>query len=185
MTGMYSLRKFNPEKDLQNLFRVYSDYSEQYKLFSVMSLNCYESFINQFNRQLDRYKEFVIIEVEEVFAGFIAAYDFKNIDGHIKAMIYIEPRFRYSVIGLAGLEFVSILFQYYNIRKVYTEVYSYNEDSIKYHVNAGFVEECRLKEYKFFDGEYWDVIYFSITRSEFYKKNGDIVSRFLQNRNRV
>lgn len=182
---MYTLRKFDSEKDLHDLFRVYSDYSEQYKLFSVLTINSYDSFVGLFNKQLDRYKEFVIIEVDGEFAGFIAAYDYKIIDGHIKAMIYIEPEHRYSVVGMAGIEFVNIIFQYYNVRKVYTEVYGFNEDSIRYHCNAGFTEECRLKEYKFFDGKYWDVIYFSIMREAFYARNGELVKRFLQNRERV
>jgi hypothetical protein len=40
-------------------------------------------------------------------------------------------------------------------------------------------EECRLNEYKFFDGKYWDVIYFSISRESFYTINGKIINRFL------
>ncbi len=176
---VYNIRKFNKEKDLHDLFRVYSNYAEQYKLFSVMSINSYDSFVYQFERQIERYTEFNIIEVGDKFAGFVAAYDYKSIDGHIKAMIYIEPDQRLSFVGMAGVEFANILFQYYNIRKIYTEVYGYNQDSIKYHANVGFKEECRLREYKFFDGKYWDVIYFSITRESFYEKNKKIIDRFL------
>lgn len=183
MMKCYELRKLDISRDLPNLYQVYSSYAEQYKLFSTMSINSYDSFVNLFNRQLDRYTEFNIIETENRFAGFVAAYDFKKNDGHIKVMVYIEPEYRFSHIGLAGIDFVNILFQYYNIRKVYTEVYGYNKDSIEYHFNAGFVEECRLKEYKFFDGKYWDVIYFSILRERFYKHNGMIINRFLQNEN--
>lgn len=178
---VYKIRKFDKNKDLHDLFYVYSNYAEQYKLFSVMSINSYESFVYLFERQIERFKEFNIIEVEEKFAGFVAAYDYKCVDRHIKAMIYIEPKHRFSFIGMAGVEFANILFQYYSIRKIYTEVYGYNQDSIKYHQNVGFEEECRLKDYKFFDGKYWDVIYFSISRESFYKQNEKILTRFLKN----
>lgn len=181
---VYRIRKFEKDKDLRDLFRVYSNYAEQYKLFSVMSINSYESFVYLFERQIDRYTEFNIIEVDDKFAGFVAAYDYKSIDGHIKAMIYIEPDQRYTFVGIAGVEFANILFQYYNIRKIYTEVYGYNQDSIKYHIKVGFDEECRLRDYKFFDGKYWDVIYFSITREAFYIKNKKIINRFLDSRRR-
>ena len=178
----YNLRKYDTQRDMKNLFRVYSDYSEQYKLFSVMSIHNYDSFVELFRRQADRYTEFNIIEVDNMFAGFVAAYDYKKNDGHIKVMIYIEPTYRFSLIGMAGIEFLNILFQYYNIRKIYTEVYDYNSDSIKYHYNAGFTEECRLNEYKFFGGKYWDVIYFSISRDAFYAINGKIIHRFLSDK---
>lgn len=180
MMEIFKLRKFDPDKDLHNLFRVYSNYSEQYKLFSVMSVNSFESFVYLFNRQIDKYKEFNVIEVDDLFAGFVAAYDYKTIDGHIKVMIYIEPDYRSSFVGLAGIEFVNILFQYYNIHKVYTEVYGYNTDSIKYNNRIGLKEECRLIDYKYFDGKYWDVIYFSISRADFYKQNEKIINRFLK-----
>ena len=69
----YNLRKYDTQRDMKNLFRVYSDYSEQYKLFSVMSIHNYDSFVELFRRQADRYTEFNIIEVDKMFAGFVAA----------------------------------------------------------------------------------------------------------------
>jgi len=180
MKFYYTLRRYDAHKDIPDLYRVYSDYAEQYKLFSVLNTNSYEEFKSRFESKLAyNYKDFLIIEVQQHFAGFVASYDYKVIDSHIKGLIYIEPAFRSGFVGLAGIEFANILFQYYNIRKIYTEVYAYNKTSIEYHKKIGFTEECRLKEYKYFDGKFWDVIYFQISRELFYEKNQHIIKRFL------
>lgn len=179
MSLSYKLRRYNSQTDLPDIYRVYSDYKEQYKLFSIMSLNSYEIFVSQFERKLSaNYKDFLIVEVDGNFAGFIVSYDYKQNDGHIKVMVYFEKKYRSGFVGLAGIEFGDILFQYYNIRKIYTEVYSYNTESIKYHEKIGFKEECRLKEYRYYDGVYWDVIYFCLTREDFYSNNQRFIDRF-------
>lgn len=181
MNEYYTLRRYNAEKDIENIYKVYSDYAEQYKLFSVMNANSFEAFQQKFaNKLFANYNDFLVIEVEGKFAGFVASYDYKVVDGHIKGMIYIDPKYRSGYVGMAGIEFANILFQYYNIHKIYTEVYSYNKYSISYHEKIGFTEECRLKDYKYFDGSYWDVIYYQISREQFYRVNKHIISRFLE-----
>lgn len=181
MSTFYKLRRFNPQTDLEYIYRIYSDYHEQYKLFSVMNLNTYESFREKFENKLStNYKDFLIIDVEGKFAGFLISYDYKHNDGHIKFMTYYEKEYRSGFIGLAAIEFVDILFHYYNVHKVYTEVYSYNEESIKYHKKGGFEEECRLKDYRYYNGQYWDQIYYSCTRDAFYSHNKSIIDRYLR-----
>ena len=181
-TCYYKLRRYEVGTDIKDIYRVFSNYAEQYKLFSVMNTNSYEEFKRSFeNKLFSNYKDFLIIDVDNCFAGFVASYDYKIIDAHIKGMIYIEPEYRSGFVGMAGIEFANILFQYYNIRKIYTEVYAYNQFSIAYHEKIGFTEECRLKEYKYFDGKFWDVIYYQISRDLFYKKNQPFIKRFLEN----
>lgn len=180
LTG-YKLRRIELDKDIEAIYQVFSDYKEQYLLCSVMNANNLENFRNRFERSLNsNYKDFVILECGGSFAGFIASYDYKIIDRHIKAMIYIVPTFRNGPLGLAGIDFMNILFQYYDINKVYTEVYAYNLHSIDYHKRFGFNEECRLKEYKYFDGKFWDVIFYSMNREAFYKKYSAVITRFLK-----
>ena len=98
-------------------------------------------------------------------------------------MIYIEKEFRKNgMVGLAGIEFLHILFQYYNVHKIYTEVYSYNQASVEYQGHFGLTEECRLINYRYFDGKYWDTIYYSLSRERFYEKYSKIIDRFLRNK---
>lgn len=181
MIANYKLRRYNPKTDSVYIYRIFSDYKEQYKLFSVMNLNSHEIFVQQFEQKLaTNFKDFLIIEVNQDFAGFMISYDYKSIDGHIKMMLYYEKEYRSGFISLAGIEFIDILFNYYNIHKIYTEVYSYNLASIRYHEKAGLTEECRLKNFRYFNGKYWDVIYFSIDREHFYLKNQHLIDRFIK-----
>ena len=182
----YNLRRFNAEKDMSGIYRVYSSYTEQYNLFSIANLNSEERFQKLFEQKVYfNYNDFLIIEdTEQKFAGFLISYDFKPNDGHLKVMIYIEKDFRQNgMVGLASIEFLNILFQYYNVSKIYTEVYAYNQNSIEYQVNFGFTEECRFKDYRYFDGQYWDTIYYSISRDKFYIKYKGIIERFLSKKN--
>ena len=177
----YTLRRYDSVRDLSHIYKVFSDYSEQYKLCSVINANSYESFPQLFERKIAaNFNDFLIIEFEDQFAGFLASYDYKVIDGHIKAMMYLEKKYRKGTIGLAGIEFANLLFQYYNIHKIYTEVYAYNIESLNYHEHIGFKEECRLKNYKYFDGKNWDVIYYSILRDDFYEQNNRVINHFLK-----
>jgi len=96
-------------------------------------------------------------------------------------MLYIEKEFRKNgMVGLVTIDFFNAMFQYYNIHKIYTEVYDYNQNSIKYQIHFGFTEECRLKNYRYFDGKYWDTIYYSLSREEFYAKYSKIIDRFFE-----
>jgi RimJ/RimL family protein N-acetyltransferase len=169
---------------MPDIYRVYSNYTEQYNLFSIATnLNSEEDFHRIFKQKLSKnYNDFLIIEdAENKFAGFIASYDFKKNDGLIKIMIYIEKEFRKNgMVGLASVDFVNALFQYYNIHKIYSETYAYNQNSIKYQLHLGLNEECRLKNYRYFDGKYWDTIYYSISREDFYAKYAKIIERFLE-----
>ena len=168
-----SLRRFDPAKDYPFFYRVYSDYNEQHNLFDLVNLNSPERFPQKFEKALSyNYKDTFIIEecVTKQYVGFIISYGYSPNDGHIKIMEYVEKDYRRCGYGgLACLQFLDMLFKHYNLRKIYTEVYEFNDESIRAHVGAGFEEEARLKDYRFYDGKYWDFITYSISREKFTK----------------
>lgn len=168
---LISLRRFDPAKDYPFFYRVYSDYNEQHNLFDLVNLNSPERFPQTFEKALSHnYRDTFIIEQcsTKEYVGFIISYGYSPNDGHIKIMEYIEkPYRRCGYGGLACLYFLHMLFKHYNLRKVYTEVYEFNDESIRAHIGAGFEEEARLKEYRFYDGKYWDFITYSISREKF------------------
>lgn len=175
---LISIRRINPEKDMDILYRIYSDYKEQHKLFDIMNLNSPERFPVLFERRLsNNYCEFFIVENDKGnFLGFVFGYDLSVNDGHVKIVLYIDEKYRSSIYcALIAIKTIDLFFKYYNIRKIYTEVYGYNQESIRANLSFGFVEEARLKEFRFYDNRYWDYIYYSITREEFYKRYGRFV----------
>lgn len=179
--SVIKLRRFNPDTDYGTIYKVYSDYNEQHSLFDIVSLNSPERFPTIFEKALSHnYKDFFMIEdaKSNSFVGFVISYSYSANDGHVKVMEYIDEHYRQCGYGgIAILTFLDMLFKHYNLRKVYTEVYSFNDASMNSHLAAGFEEEARLKEYRYYNDNYWDFIIYSVTRKRFYDKIGDTMKK--------
>lgn len=181
---LINLRRFDPQQDYPFFYRVYSDYTEQHNLFDLVNLNSPERFPQTFEKALSHnYRDtFIATEAStQRNIGFVISYGYSPNDGHIKVMEYMEPEFRSTGLGgIAILRFLQMLFENYSLRKVYTEVYAFNDESIKAHIGAGFEEEARLKEYRYYKGKYWDFITYSITRETFYHKFGRLLTKYME-----
>ena len=146
-----------------------------------MNLNSPERFPVLFERRIsNNYSDFfVITNSNDDFIGFLISYDYSPNDMHLKIMEYIEPAFRNGIYTTYSLvSFLHTLFTHYNLRKVYTEVYEYNTDSLRSHCSFGFSEEAKLKEYRYYNQKYWNFIIFSITKEGFYERYGKVISKF-------
>ena len=68
-----------------------------------------------------------------------------------------------------GREAISLIvdygFRYQNYRKIWLRVHARNERAIKAYLAAGFVEEGRLREHVYSNGEYEDLVYMGILRA--------------------
>jgi RimJ/RimL family protein N-acetyltransferase len=58
-------------------------------------------------------------------------------------------------------------------QKVTPHVYSFNEPSIKLHERMGFVREGQLRNMVYTNGQYYDAIYFGMTKQEYESLYGD------------
>lgn len=177
----FTFRKIDLNKDIDSIYEVICDPVEQYNLNTTINANTKESYQKLLSERLITvYEDFTIIEVEEIFSGFVAAYDLNPQGRHIKALIFITRQYRNGALGLSGIKYMKWLFDNYDIDKVYTEVYSYNVQSIKFHNHFGFIEEGRLFEYRYLCGKYWEQIYYSMTREMFFSKFNSVITRFLK-----
>ena len=75
-----------------------------------------------------------------------------------------------------GSEAVFLLLRFYFLerryRKVTAHVYSFNENSIRFHKSLGFQLEGTLRQMIYTDGQYWDDLIFGMTAEEFREKHG-------------
>lgn len=172
---MIALRRLYIEKDLDFIFKVFSNYDEQILIARRIDIKSFEDFRDWFIFQLKHhYHEFRIIEENNNVVGFCYSYDY--VDGNIKTVLHIIRERQNSGIGaMSEILFLDELFKIYPIRKVYNHIYSYNEQSLNSHISAGFEEEGKLKEYRYFNGEYHDIYIMAITREMFYKQCGQIL----------
>lgn len=58
-------------------------------------------------------------------------------------------------------------FRRLNLYKVYSEVYAFNERSLRCQKRCGYIEEARLRECIFRDGSYHDLVILTATRESF------------------
>lgn len=158
---------------LPKLYEIYSDQEQRLNILPQRQYITMEQFETTFKRHIEsKYTEFKIIKDDShEFIGFVIAYDYMRNDGHMKVTVYIKPECQYGVYGLiAVVKFIDFLFNYYNLNKLFTEVYEFNKASISLHNTFGFVKEATLKEYKYYNGEYNDMLIYSTTRKEFYER---------------
>ena len=76
-----------------------------------------------------------------------------------------------------GARFIGDLFAAYPLRKVYALVYGYNRESLRSNLQAGFVEEAVLRDYRYLDGAYHDCHILALTRESYEKTLAPLVAR--------
>jgi RimJ/RimL family protein N-acetyltransferase len=68
---------------------------------------------------------------------------------------------------------VEYAFRYRNLRKVWLRVHAANERAIRAYRAAGLVEEGRLRQHVWSNGQYDDVVYMAVFREEWEAKGRD------------
>lgn len=118
-----------------------------------------------------------VIEADSLPVGLIGTnvLDIENKNAEI--FVYIgDASNRKKGIGknAVGL-FLKILFDQYNIHKVYCRIFSFNHASIKMFKSLGFIQEGCLKEQVFIkeDSSFYDLYLFGIVRGVDDEKNND------------
>ena len=172
MTNSIRLIQFM-DSYLPKMYEIYIDQEQRLNILPKKSYVTMDQFETNFKRHIEsKYTEFKIIRDDSNdFIGFVIAYDYMRDDNHMKVTVYVKPEFQHGAYGLvAVVKFIDFLFSYYNLNKIFTEVYDFNVPSIKLHNTFGFEEEGRLKEYKYYNGRFHDMLIFAITREKFYER---------------
>lgn len=100
--------------------------------------------------------------------GYVHNYDFSLIHGTCQLALYIVPEHRGTGIGAAAaLQFMDRLFKAYPLRRLYSTIYDYNKESLRSNLDAGFEEEGALRDYRYYNGRYYDLHYLSMTRERY------------------
>ena len=177
---MIYLEKVRLCRDLSFVFNAMSRPEESGLFLRKVRFNSFEEFEGWFRAELERYYDrfYMIQDEQHGNIGFLYSYDYQPVDQHVHFSVYVCPECRRLGAGVeASLLFANALFSEQNLRKLYSCVYSYNEESIRCHREAGFSEEGLLKEDRYYNGRFWDTHLFSITRDEFAMRYGRLIER--------
>ena len=158
-----------------------ADYGEVYRLFTHMSVNpmiinkpdhnSMTVFSKWFDRHLETdYHDFMIFTTsEEQFVGFAYSYEFQELNGHCQFTVAVKPEFQMTGVGgIISIKFLNYLFAHYNLRKVYIHIYEHNVHSRQCVESFGFCLEGTLQEYRFYNGEFENVLIYAVTRERFH-----------------
>jgi RimJ/RimL family protein N-acetyltransferase len=100
--------------------------------------------------------------------GFIGTFDCERRHGTLKYGVVIKREFWRK--GFAK-EALTILLRYYfrelRYQKIVAIVYVFNQASVKFHENFGFVLEGKLRRMVYTNGTFYDELYFGMTSEEF------------------
>lgn len=110
----------------------------------------------------------IIETLDGGFAGCINTFDCNRRVGAFKYGLSVHPDYRRQ--GFAS-EAIALVLRYFfdelRYQKVTVLVYSFNEASLKMHKRLGFQPEGCLRRVVYTHGQYFDELYFGMTREEF------------------
>ena len=169
----YKFVKYDHRKHLDAVFCIMTSPDEQpmFLMHSISnSLKDFDSWIQDHLKY--NYNDFFIVEDEnDRLIGIVYSYDHRMIDRHCKLTVYIVPECRHGGVGgLITLDFIGFLFKHYPYRRINCDVYNYNIESKTSLRQAGFEETGRVKEYRYFNGQYHDLLLFTMSRESFVKR---------------
>lgn len=170
--ALISLRDVDISQDGDLLFKTISNHAILHPVLDKYGL--YQETIDMFKVVLAKrlnynIKLFKIICFNNEFCGFIMSYNYKFNDCHIKILAYLSED-KWEELGESlYTTYLNILFSYYNLRKVYIETCSINEEETLFLEKFGFTEELNLQNYYVHNGNGVNKLYYSIEYDAFYK----------------
>ena len=169
----YRFVRYDHRKHLDVLFGIMTSPKEQpmFLMHSVSnSLKDFDSWIQ--DRLKYNYNEFFVVEdTSDNMIGIVYSYDHRMTDGHCKITVYIVPKLRHSGIGgIISLDFIGFLFKNYPYRRINCEVYSYNLESLNSLIQAGFEKTGVIREYRYYNGLFHDLVILTISRDHYTDK---------------
>lgn len=164
---MYSLKRYASEDDISELYRYIFKEPVLTKMPGQPIIRSKDEFANWLICQLHGvYHDLYLIYNENQVKGYLLSFDYRVYDGHCQVYGCCEGEINYELFR----QFINWLCSEYPLRKIFLQVIKKEFDLIQLARKLGFVEEACLKEYKYVDGQYVDMLLFSyFPRSD---KNG-------------
>lgn len=162
--------------DIDVFFQWMSEKNNHYMWWTDRQLFSYQHFVEDFHhRNRSFFGQFFTVEslepdseLESSIIGLTYTYKVNYIDRFAYICIYLIPEETKQGLGYdVGYTFINYLFSTFGFRKIYSEIFQFNEPSIKISKRSGFVKEGTLREHHWFQDRYWDLLTFSLTRENF------------------
>ncbi|MEX2225007.1 MAG: GNAT family protein [Dehalococcoidia bacterium] len=154
--------------DYPLLFKWRSDVSSLHLWSTHRRVISFEQFAGGLEQLLQEVVFFLILDrTSRRPIGFVHTYGASPEDGFVHFLLYADPSVRGTGITVEGsMLFGDYLFKFFAIRKLYAEVYQFNQASIDALESAGFSREGTLREHIWYLDRYWDLYQYALYRSD-------------------
>ncbi len=176
----FTLRKFNFRNDIQELFDIMMDPDYQmlfHRKFTINTLPEFDAWLQ--GNFKGNFHEFNVVSDQNGIGmlGFVYSYDYSPVDCNCKFVLTLKKEFLETGLGVwVGIRFLDMLFKDYPMKKVFSLVYDYNQESLNSQLQAGFKKEGCFFECRYYDGKFYDLHILSMDRKTFYDRYGKILN---------
>ena len=120
-----------------------------------------------FDALVNKFNNFKVFYMENKFIGFSYAYNLNLIDGFAYVTVAVGEEFSKLGFGAyVGFEMSNYLLKYYPLRKLYFNVYDYNEKCKKALASLGARLEGTLKDNRYYDDKYHDLLIYCLDKNQ-------------------
>lgn len=157
-------------KDVEKLYAWRNDLAE----LGLWKAGRHPIDLDGFRAELDRFESEhvylrLMIHYRNETVGTVYAYDANLVHGWTYMAIYIVPKYRGGLRSIAprawGL-LADYLFKAFPFRKLYAEVYGFNQLSLRTLRSAGLITEAQVPEHFFWNGDYYDMFLLALYRHQ-------------------
>ncbi|MBD3223092.1 MAG: GNAT family N-acetyltransferase [Caldithrix sp.] len=127
----------------------------------------------QYLSELHQYPEGMPIEMcyaikhNNTPVGFVCLRNIRWFNRKAELTIYVKNNFRRKGIAHQAIrQMVNRSFNELNLHRLEAEIIAYNQPAIQLFGQFGFKEEGRLREAKYFNGTYHDILRFALLKKE-------------------
>lgn len=164
------LRPIEKYEDIEKIYMYVIRSDKQFlfsKQFACGSFGMFEKWLNE-QIKFWYHDFFIICDEKQNTIGFTYSYEFNLNDAHCKYSLCIFEEYEGKGLGAAaGMKMLKYLFNTYPLKQVFISVYDYNQNSLQINRKAGFKEVGCLPNYRFHNGEYFDMHILVMTREKY------------------
>ncbi len=173
-------------EDYPLLFKWRSDTTSLHLWSTHRRVLSFEQFASGLEQLLQECVFFLVVErLAGRAVGFVHTYGASPEDGFAHFLLYADESVRGTgLVVEASILFGDYLFKFFALRKLYAEVYEFNQPSIDALESAGFTHEGTLKAHLWYLDRYWHMYQYALYRSD-WERLRDRMLPIVESRDRV
>lgn len=158
------------EADYRTLFEWRADTEWLYLWSHPRRLVSYQEYVTTLERSLHADVDVWLMMIAKDNSkpiGFVYSYDTSTWDSFTFVVMFMTSNARGKHLGLeGGALFVRYLMDYFPFRKLYADVFEFNQISQTFITHYGFEQEGVFPAHRYYQGQYWTMLRLALYREK-------------------